>query len=207
MRYTDPTGDTIRVDEQFRQQFVNSLVDVFGEQGSDSFGFDDRGNLTFSGNRDGLSKEQKKALKGLQKTMESKDVTNVVFGKSYDNNDANVHVSESDMYKNGGALTLFTQSENYIVIDPNVPSVLETMIVRDDFYLCDGKPSNASPNQVLFYKSHFKTNLTDLLFHEIGHILYDGKPQSFVIDYNNHIRKILGLPDRKYDEKHNRLNK
>ena len=86
VRYTDPTGDTIRVDELYRAQFINSLVDVFGEQTSNSFGFDDRGNLTFNGNRNGLSKEQKKALKGLQKTMESKDVTNVIYGKSYDYN-------------------------------------------------------------------------------------------------------------------------
>ena len=212
VRYTDPTGDTIRVDEQFRQQFVNSLVDVFGEQGSDSFGFDDSGNLTFSGNRDGLSKEQKKALKGLLKTMKSKDVTNVVFGNSYDNNDANVHVSEKNMIENSGAITILASenpntSENFIVVDPNASNTFPVDIVTADYYRLDGKSKYAKSGDVLFRGSRCETSTTDRVFHELGHVLYNGKKQSGVINYNNYIRKILGLPDRKYDSNHNRLIK
>ena len=149
VKYTDPTGDTIRVDELYRAQFINSLVDVFGEQTSNSFGFDDRGNLTFNGSRNGLSKEQKKALKGLQKTMESKDVTNVVFGKSYDNNDANVHVSEKNMIENSGAITILASenpntSENFIVVDPNASNTFPVDIVTADYYRLDGKTSMLS---------------------------------------------------------------
>ncbi|MBQ7157208.1 MAG: RHS repeat-associated core domain-containing protein [Bacteroidaceae bacterium] len=212
VRYTDPTGDTIRVDELYRAQFINSLVDVFGEQTSNSFGFDDRGNLTFNGIRNGLSKEQKKALKGLQKTMESKDVTNVIYGKSYDNNDANVHVSESDMLVNSGAITILASenpntSENFIVVDPSASDAFPVDVVTADYYRLDGKSKYAKPDDVLFRASSCKTNVTDRVFHEFGHVLYDGKIQSGVIDYNNHIRKILNLPNRKYDSYHNRLIK
>lgn len=65
----------------------------------------------------------------------------------------------------------------------------------------------AKPDDVLFRASSCKTNVTDRVFHEFGHVLYDGKIQSGVIDYNNHIRKILNLPNRKYDSYHNRLIK
>ena len=86
-------------------------------------------------------------------------------------------------------------------------SELPTMLVTDDYYRLNGKSEYAQKGDILFREGKFETNTTDRTFHEIGHLIYEGRPQSLVIDYNNYLRNIIGLPKRKYDEKHNRLKK
>ena len=62
-----------------------------------------------------------------------------------------------------------------------------------------------SQNVARFVPMSIATNLADRTFHEIGHIIYAGKTQNKVIDYNNRVRRILGLDARPYDENHNRI--
>ena len=44
----------------------------------------------------------------------------------------------------------------------------------------------------------------DVTFHEIGHVIYQGKSQNKVIDYHNKSRNRLLLTPRPYDEHHNK---
>ena len=103
----------------------------------------------------------------------------------------------------GGAATLLASenenyNQNFIVIDPN-KTIGETMEVTDAYYKEPIDPQNGAR----FKKVTFQTNQTDLTFHEIGHVVYEGKGLHKVLDFNNIVRGILQLPKRQYDETHN----
>lgn len=104
----------------------------------------------------------------------------------------------------GGAATLLASEvedydQNFIVVDPN-KTIGETMEVTDVYYKEPIDPQNGAR----FKKVTYQTNQTDLTFHEIGHVVYEGKGQDKVLDFNNIVRGILQLPKRQYDETHNR---
>ena len=205
----DPDGDTIRVDASFQHYFLQSMVSAFGESNYNNFVFDNQCNFIINGSLNVTDKLQKKLLKGLKKIMNDKIVTNFIYAGEYASDIINI--SATDIKKNGGAVTLLSSDsglkDNYIIVNPNAPTELSTDIVTSDYYRLDGKPKYAKEGDILFVLSKFITNTTDRTFHELGHVIYDGKPQSFVINYNNYLRKIIGLPIRKYDKEHNRIKR
>ena len=86
-----------------------------------------------------------------------------------------------------------------ILINPNVNS-FTTYDITDEYYI-------PYPKSKVFHKSTYETNSADILFHELGHILYSNKSQDNVIIFNNIARHLLKLKPRNYDETHNRAIK
>ena len=85
---------------------------------------------------------------------------------------------------------------NYIVVDPNAKSKFYVPIETTYGGVIEG---NRIPKNV---DLPIKTNTTDRLFHELGHIIYEGQTQSKVIDFNNKTRTIQKLKKRPYDSNH-----
>ena len=202
VRYIDINGDSIRVSSENRELFNKTLKDVFGEFSS-KFSYTQSDMLVFSGKNKGMGKAQRKVFKRLKKVMYSKTITNIQYGKDTQITDRYGNKSTFKAESGGGAATsLASENENYnqnfIVIDPN-KTIGETMEVTDAYYKEPIDPQNGAR----FKKVTFQTNQTDMTFHEIGHVVYEGKGQHKVLDFNNIVRGILQLPKRQYDETHN----
>ena len=202
VRYIDINGDSIRVSSENRELFNKTLKDVFGEFSS-KFSYTQSDMLVFSGENKGMGKAQRKVFKRLKEVMYSKTITNIQYGKDTQITDRYGNKSTFKAESGGGAATsLASENENYnqnfIVIDPN-KTIGETMEVTDAYYKEPIDPQNGAR----FKKVTFQTNQTDLTFHEIGYVVYEGKGQHKVLDFNNIVRGILQLPKRQYDETHN----
>lgn len=137
--------------------------------------------------------------------MNERTLTEVVYSASlslYTPNGTPIQLNASAA--NGGAVTFLAEenwgNKNIILINPSL-NINQFMVneVTDAYYITPFNPTNGNR----FVQSNVSTNRTDLLFHEIGHVIYAGKAQHKVIDYNNYIRVILGFPERRYDETHN----
>ena len=202
VRYIDINGDSIRVSSENRELFNKTLKDVFGEFSS-KFSYTQSDMLVFSGKNKGMGKAQRKVFKRLKEVMYSKTITNIQYGKDTQITDRYGNKRTFKAESGGGAATsLASENENYnqnfIVIDPN-KTIGETMEVTDAYYKEPIDPQNGAR----FKKVTFQTNQTDMTFHEIGHVVYEGKGQHKVLDFNNIVRGILQLPKRQYDETHN----
>ena len=202
VRYIDINGDSIRVSSENRELFNKTLKDVFGEFSS-KFSYTQSDMLVFSGENKGMGKAQRKVFKRLKEVMYSKTITNIQYGKDTQITDRYGNKSSFKAESGGGAATLLASenenyNQNFIVIDPN-KTIGETMEVTDAYYKEPIDPQNGAR----FKKVTFQTNQTDLTFHEIGYVVYEGKGQHKVLDFNNIVRGILQLPKRQYDETHN----
>ena len=202
VRYIDINGDSIRVSSENRELFNKTLKDVFGEFSS-KFSYTQSDMLVFSGENKGMGKAQRKVFKRLKKVMYSKTITNIQYGKDTQITDRYGNKRTFKVESGGGAATLLASenknyNQNFTVIDPN-KTIGETMEVTDAYYKEPIDPQNGAR----FKKVTFQTNQTDLTFHEIGHVVYEGKRQHKVLDFNNIVRGILQLPKRQYDETHN----
>ena len=163
--------------------------------------------LTYSGDVKGFTKEQKDLYKGLSSVMDEKTITNVVFGESTTitlNDGTTQTVRAAD---GGGAVTVLVGennvSQNTVLIDPNnsgINNQVSVFAVTSAYYLKPIDPANGAR----FEQKTIKTNTAVSLFHELGHVIYRGNTQDKVIDYENKAREQMGLPDRPYDETHNR---
>ena len=202
VRYIDINGDSIRVSSENRELFNKTLKDVFGEFSS-KFSYTQSDMLVFSGENKGMGKAQRKVFKRLKEVMYSKTITNIQYGKDTQITDRYGNKRTFKAESGGGAATLLASenknyNQNFTVIDPN-KTIGETMEVTDAYYKEPIDPQNGAR----FKKVTFQTNQTDLTFHEIGHVVYEGKRQHKVLDFNNIVRGILQLPKRQYDETHN----
>ena len=203
VRYIDINGDSIRVSSENRELFNKTLKDVFGEFSS-KFSYTQSDMLVFSGENKGMDKAQRKVFKRLKEVMYSKTITNIQYGKDTQITDRHGNKKTFKAESGGGAATLLASEvedydQNFIVVDPN-KTIGETMEVTDVYYKEPIDPQNGAR----FKKVTYQTNQTDLTFHEIGHVVYEGKGQDKVLDFNNIVRGILQLPKRQYDETHNR---
>lgn len=128
--------------------------------------------------------------------------SHIIYASSY----SEANISSEDLRINCGSLTqLNDDKDNYIVIDlaktnDNIP----VNVVNEAYYAHEGRTDGIT---TMFYPTTVKSNITDRVFHEIGHLIYDKKPQNNVIIYNNYARQQMGLPLRKNDEHHNRLKR
>ena len=174
VRYIDINGDSIRVSSENRELFNKTLKDVFGEF-SFKFSYTQSDMLVFSGENKGMGKAQRKVFKRLKEVMYSKTITNIQYGKDTQITDRYGNKSSFKAESGGGAATLLASenenyNQNFIVIDPN-KTIGETMEVTDAYYKEPIDPQNGAR----FKKVTFQTNQTDLTFHEIGHVVYEGK--------------------------------
>jgi RHS repeat-associated protein len=207
VRFIDVNGDSINVAEEHRTLFNNSLNAVFGDL-SQNFGYTSTGMLTYNGSTKGMTKDQQKTLKGLTQIMNESTITNVVHGESTQITDNNGNTTTVNASAGGGALTVLASensnlSQNTILISPSLPAQISVMEVTPAYFMLPIDPANG----VRFKQTAIKTNLTDVILHEIGHVIYQGQTQDKVIDFNNRVRNILRLPKRPYDETHNRTVK
>ena len=155
-----------------------------------------------------MTQDQTELAKGIKKVMEQNEVTNFIYESSYDLPLKSGETTPVSASSGIGAIYIFANKnenleENYIIIDPNIPSEIPVNLLTDNFYVGEGVPTNISNAPTRFRKSTFKTNVADATFHELGHVIYNGKRQDKVIRFNNTARRILGLPKREQDETHN----
>ena len=154
--------------------------------------FNDNGTLQLDGKTKdftkGMTKDQKKAFEGLNKAMNDKQVTSVVYADNY-NVTVGDEVKSVDIVKEYGG-GLFSKTDNLIVIAPSVRSVDVNLTLED--WLATGKPTQ-----------NVQQNTSSTLFHEIGE--RNTKNENFrgtVVDFENYVRRIIGLPQRPYDLYH-----
>ena len=189
IKYIDLRGDSINASAQYQKFLDTDLHEAFGEKAS-AFSFNGNDNLTLNMSpkefQKGLSRDQKKLFRGLAKVMNDDEVTSVVYENTYELNGKMVNVLEE---YGGGAY-----SNGTIVIAPNAGDI---EVIPDIVYYNSISKSIGTMQTV-------KQNTTSILFHEIGErILGDEKEyRGNVIDYENYVRRIIGLPERPYDITH-----
>jgi len=199
-------GDSVHVSQENRDNMNKSLKSVYGDNAS-KFSYNKTGMLTYSGDTKDFTKEQSDLYKGLSGVMNETTTTNVVFGESTTitlNDGTTQTVKAAD---GGGAVTVLVGennvSQNTVLIDPNNPEVnsqVSVFAVTSAYYLKPIDPANGAR----FEQKTIKTNTAASTFHELGHVIYRGNTQDKVIDYENKARKQMGLPNRPYDETHNK---
>ena len=187
----DPDGRKVQVAIEYQEQFINDLQKVFGDR-IYMLSFNDNGTLQLDGKTKdftkGMTKDQKKAFEGLNKAMNDKQVTSVVYADNY-NVTVGDEVKSVDIVKEYGG-GLFSKTDNLIVIAPSVRSVDVNLTLED--WLATGKPTQ-----------NVQQKTTSTLFHEIGES--NTKNENFrgaVVDFENYVRRIIGLPQRPYDLYH-----
>ncbi|WP_239058223.1 hypothetical protein [Bacteroides sp. 214] len=194
IRFIDLRGDSISVAEEHRTQFRSDLENTFGSRAS-SLAFNSNGNLVLNGKEkdftNGMTKDQKKAYDGLKKAMNNKETASVVYGNQYSSNKTG-GLNSTDIVKDWGG-GVYSAVDQVIVISPTVGSVSVNLTL-------EGVQATGSFTETV------QQNVTSTLFHEIGEF---NTPQSDtkrgkVIDYENSVRNVLGLPKRPYDLYHHK---
>ncbi|MCL2727915.1 MAG: RHS repeat-associated core domain-containing protein, partial [Bacteroidales bacterium] len=200
VRFIDPDGREIRVAGEYQDQFLDDLRNIFGNR-ANMFAFNELGKLLLDERvkefTRGMNKDQKEAFKGLNKAMSDKQVTSVVYANTYDltidGQTRSVDVVGTGPEGFGGGL--YSKTDNLIVVAPNVGTVT---VELDVLQFANGT--------VGFPKQDVQQNTTSTLFHEIGerntkNINFRGA----VLDYENHARRVIGLPMRPYDLNHSKI--
>ena len=208
--YIDPNGEKIYVSNEYVDLFLEDLQAVFGEYTS-GFSFNE-GYLQYTGSNKGMTKEQRELLKGIISLMESTETTVLLYTDHLIISDASGAEKVLSSCDSGGEGTLLMYDnpqldKNIVYISPSPANCFTVEEVLPNYYNTYDKITRTIHSNGLrnFNKSNVRTNRSDLLFHSFGHIIYAGKPQNKVIDFNNLARKSLNLPKRKYDEDHNSL--
>lgn len=192
MNYVDPDGKEIRVDKKYQEQFIRDLQNVFGDMANE-FSFDDNGTLRLDIESkkflEGMTRYQKKVFRGLNKAMRDKKVTSVVYENTYDITKGETKQNSDIVQEWGGGL--YSVKDNLIVIAPNVGSIEVDLDPRD---VANKEPGS---NNIV------EQTTTSALFHEIGERNMDKTIlRGTIIDFENNVRRIIGLPIRPYDLEH-----
>ena len=90
--------------------------------------------------------------------------------------------------------------EVFMFINPGVAIVALCLLWRKNND--QDKSPDSEPN---FKIETIKTNVSNLTWHGIGHVIYGGKTQNKVLDFDNKVREIMNLPKRPYDQTHNKM--
>ena len=190
--FIDPDGKEIRVSKEYQERLQQDLSSVFGEKSAD-FSFDENGvlklDIEYKEFKKGLTRSQKQAFKGLYGAMIDTTTTNVVYAEQYPLTIGG-ELKQIDIVKEYGG-GLYSREDNTIVVAPSVATI---EVIIDPFRINDS--GNGMTRTV-------QQNTTTTLFHEIGE--RNSKNKRFrgaVIDYENHVRAILKLPERPYDVNH-----
>lgn len=226
INYTDVNGDSINVAQQYRALFMRALESVFGANAT-NFGYSEAGNLRYNGNIELLSEAERGVLALMRKVMSEKEQTNIIYEAVYTFNDKNgVAITMTPSLAGGEATALMKENkgltQNYIVIDPNQVLLGTVYEVTETYYkhrkegtLPD--PTDNPPSYILNNDVEYSTE--NATFHGIGHVIYAGKSQEKVLDFDNSVRSLNKIknPDnsfspnpmnkRNYDQTHNKTVK
>lgn len=175
--FVDINGKSISVAQQYREQFIRDLANVFGQNVS-LFSFDDSGKLEFNGKTNDLSREQRGVYRGMKEMMKSDIDYNVAYESSYTTSEGKVFDVDKTF---GGAL--FDAATNTITVSPLSKG---GEVIRIDFR-----------------SEYINQTTTTNLFHEIGEVNQGNKEyRGGAVDYENRVRTILKMPRRPYDVYH-----
>ena len=193
MNYVDPDGKEMRVDKKYQEQFIRDLQNVFGDMANE-FSFDDNGTLRLDIDSkkflEGMTRDQKRAFRGLNKAMRDKKVTSVVYENTYDITKGEKKQNSDIVPEWGGGL--YSVEDNLIVIAPNVGSI-DIILTEQEI----DKNKSQTITQIV------EQTTTSALFHEIGERnLGAATYRGAVVDFENNVRRIIGLPARPYDVYH-----
>lgn len=195
--YIDINGDSISVAQEHREQFMNDIKNVFGDN-SQNFSFNNTGMLVFTGDASKFTDAQKAVFEGMNTLIGQEITTNVVYGESYTVG-TGADAKTYNTAEFGGALTakgvtIDGKSQNLIVVSPTISDAKVSL---------DGMMDILSNKQAVV-----KQNTTSGLFHEFGEVIVtDINYRGAVIDYENKARAIIGLPVRPYDLNHSKTIK
>ncbi len=197
----DLYGDSVMVSNaNDRQLVINSLNQFLPKdmQGS-TFSFTDKGMLMVNYNESAIKNpEVKKFLEEMNKIINHKDVTEVLFQKSYSSNGTTFNTTPDNpgfsMLKSDG----FAGKNNIIVIDKDFRE--STISVYE---MIDPKSLKAANYKTV----NISTSISDILFHEFMEVQYRNISGHKVLEMNNIGRKLLNFSARKDDETHNGLKK
>ena len=194
VEYYDPDGQKIRVSTEYQDQFISDIQNVFGDKAG-QFSFSKEGLLQLDCKKvlftKGLSIEQKQVFKGLYKAMKDKKTTSIVYSDDYTMTIGDKKKSINVVQEYGGGV--YSQKDDVIVVAPSVGVINVTVDPRQD------------PLGGTFREQNVQQNTTSTLFHEIGERNTNSSYRGGVIDYENYVRKIIGLPIRPYDLFHSSL--
>ena len=209
INFVDFRGDSLIVAPEYQDLFNKALTDVFGGIISKGFVYDNNGVVSFNGDIKGMSKKQREIFNDFKKVLASKTITHIIYAERYNVKDKNGCIATIIPEITGGEGTLlacdyknFTQ--NYVVINPLASQEIKIYSVTDNYYKTYGTvpTPDSEPN---FKIETIKTNVSNLTWHGIGHVIYGGKTQNKVLDFDNKVREIMNLPKRPYDQTHNKM--
>lgn len=209
INFVDFRGDSLIVAPEYQDLFNKALTDVFGDIISKGFVYDNNGVVSFNGDIKGMSKKQREIFNDFKKVLASKTITHIIYAERYNVKDKNGCIATIIPEITGGEGTLlacdyknFTQ--NYVVINPLTSQEIKIYSVTDNYYKTYGTvpTPDSEPN---FKIETIKTNVSNLTWHGIGHVIYGGKTQNKVLDFDNKVREIMNLPKRPYDQTHNKM--
>jgi len=186
--FIDPDGE-IRIAQEYQNQAKNDLKKVFGER-AHMFTFAENGRLQLEGStrnfRRGMTRDQRRAFRGLNKAMNDKTVTDVVYADHYNLTFADGVRSVDIVQEIGGGA--FSREDNLIVIAPSV-GTKEVFLTIEDIQKTGRKVEIVDQNT------------TTVFFHEIGerNTPANVENRGEVIDFENIVRRILEMRERPYD--------
>jgi len=187
--FVDINGDSISVAEQYRAQFNSALESVFGKDAS-KFSYNSSGKLVTNLTKKDFKGAQRQAFKGLSKVMGEETNTNIVYGASTqitmnDGTTQTVNASQG-----GGALTVLASennvSENTILVDPNAATTFNVQAVNGSYYSSGG----AVLPGITTTTASVTSSMQNATWHELGHVVYQGKTQDKVLNFDNTTRSI-----------------
>ena len=184
----DVNGDSINVAEKYREQFNKALESIFGDKAS-NFSYNKSGNLVYNGTKKDFKGKTRKVFKKMSKVIGEETTTNVIYEASTQivMNDGTTQIIYAS--QGGGALTVLTSennvSENTILIDPNAPTSFSVNAVNDAYY----KFGVAVPGFTT-YSVKVSSSQQNLFWHELGHVIYQGKSQDKVLNFDNMTRSL-----------------
>lgn len=191
IRFTDPTGKEIYIsDSESQVHFKNSIREVFGEDFTNDFSFEDNGKLIFANSdaKNALSETQLEIFAGIDKLMNNN--RNITINFIQANSDSEL---SKNLEEHGGGL--YDYNFDRITIYSNYTT---SFIVY---------PDGNTKGYPLGLPTEINMNTTTLLFHELGEaIVYNQNHRADVIKFENLVRTILDLPKRTTDFNHTNYN-
>ena len=154
------------------------------------------------------AKKQLEVFNDFNKVLTSDITTNIIYEDSYTVNDNLGNATTIIPRETGGESTLLVKdnpnfSQNFIVINPRSAQNIQIFKVTDNYYNTYGTVQMQT-NEPNFIIETIVTNVSNLTWHGIGHVIYAGETQDKVLDFDNKTRKIMNMPKRPYDETHNK---
>lgn len=188
MNFVDLHGDSLTVDEIYREDVNSYLKNVYGDDIAKDIVYTESGRLQYNGD---LSKLDRKTRKLLRQFID--EVLNNVVDVSISIVSEDIYIMDKRKLSDEGGAATIKEGDKYVIyLNKNAPKKLDVKV-----------PVHTESPGNLNMLVPVETNSTDMFFHEIAEVMYRGKRTSKVIRYNNKVRSKLKLNKRPMDTNHN----